>query len=87
MSKANGLETSLLEKLTQRLRARGLEVSPAEAEKIALHNAGSVREYLELLDENDRALERIIEPRPGPVSGKFSDPLAYTVHPPCKDED
>lgn len=72
-----------LEKLTQILNDRGLGVTPDEAEAMAVRLAGSVEGYLETLAQNDKDLETVIEPPPGPVSEKFSDPLAYTVIPPA----
>jgi hypothetical protein len=71
-----------IEKLTAILNARGLDVTPSQAKGIAVRSAGSVEAYLEMLAQNDKDLAKLIEPPPGPVSEKFSAPLAYTVNPP-----
>lgn len=71
-----------LEILTDKLNAKGLEVTPEEAEGIATRSAGSVEAYLEMLAANEKDLAELIEPAPGPVSEKFSAPLAYDIKPP-----
>jgi hypothetical protein len=73
---------SPLDTLTEILNKRGLEVTPDEAEQIAVRNAGSVEAYLEILARNEKDLAEVIEPPPGPVSEKWSAPLAYDIVPP-----
>lgn len=75
-----------LETLTAKLNAKGLDVTPLEAEAIAQRTTGSVETYLEMLAANEKDLEDLIEPPPGPVSDKFSEPLAYDVKPPAGGE-
>jgi hypothetical protein len=72
-----------LEILTAKLNAKGLDVTPAEAEGIARRSTGSVETYLEQLAANEKDLEELIEPAPGPVSDKWSAPLAYDIKPPA----
>lgn len=70
---------SPLETLVVKLKARGLEVTPAEAEAIAVRSSGSIEAYLVRLEQNERDLAELIEPAPGPVSTKWSDPVAYDI--------
>jgi len=70
---------SPLEILTVKLNAKGLEVTPADAEAIAVRSAGSVGGYLVFLAACDKDLAELIEPAPGPVSTKWSDPVAYDI--------
>lgn len=70
-----------IEQLIAKLEARGLEVTASEAEVIAVRSAGSVEDYLERLAANEKDLAGLIEPPPGPVSEKFSDPVAYDIKP------
>jgi hypothetical protein len=70
---------SPLETLVVKLKASGLEVTPAEAEAIAVHCSGSVEDYLVFLAACDKDLAELIEPAPGPVSTKWSDPVAYDI--------
>lgn len=70
---------SPLEILTAKLNAKGLEVTEAEAEAIAVRSAGSVEGYLTMLAGHEKDLAELIEPAPGPVSTKWSDPVAYDI--------
>ena len=70
---------SPLETLVVKLKASGLEVTPAEAEAIAVRCAGSVDAYLTMLAGHEKDLAELIEPAPGPVSTKWSDPVAYDI--------
>lgn len=70
---------SPIETLTEKLNAKGLEVTPAEAEAIAVRCAGSVDGYLAMLAGHEKDLAELIEPAPGPVSTKWSDPVAYDI--------
>jgi hypothetical protein len=70
---------SPLETLVVKLKASGLEVTPAEAEAIAVHCSGSVDAYLTMLAGHEKDLAELIEPAPGPVSTKWSDPVAYDI--------
>lgn len=66
-----------IEILTEKLNTKGLEVTEAEA--IAVRSAGSVDAYLTMLAGHDKDLAELIEPAPGPVSTKWSDPVAYDI--------
>jgi len=68
---------SPLEILTEKLNAKGLEVTGAEAEAIAVRSAGSVDAYLTMLAGHEKDLAELIEPPPGPVP-----PLLEPVRPP-----
>ena len=70
---------SPIEILTAKLNAKGLDVTPAEPEAIAVHCSGSVEDYLVFLAACDKDLAELIEPAPGPVSTKWSDPVAYDI--------
>ena len=66
-----------IEILTEKLNTKGLEVTEAEA--IAVRSAGSVDAYLTMLAAHEKDLAELIEPAPGPVSTKWSDPVAYDI--------
>ena len=70
---------SPLETLVVKLNAKGLDVTPAEAEAIAVRSAGSVDGYLTMLAGHEKDLAELIEPTPSPVSTKWSDPVAYDI--------
>ena len=72
-----------IEILTEKLNAKGLEVTEAEAEAIAVRCPGPIEGYLEILAQNEKDLAELIEPEPGPVSTKWSDPVAYDIKPPA----
>ena len=44
-----------------------------------MRSAGSVGGYLEMLAGHEKDLAELIEPAPGPVSTKWSDPVAYDI--------
>jgi len=70
---------SPLEILTAKLNAKGLDVTAAERTAMASASAGSVDAYLTMLAGHEKDLAELIEPAPGPVSTKWSDPVAYDI--------
>lgn len=65
-----------IEMLVAILKADGLDVSPAEAETIALNNADSVSAYIELYNS---LKVPDVEADPATVSEKFKSPSAMEV--------
>ena len=64
------------------LEASGFtDMTPERAERIAVQAKGSVEAYVDFIRQCKSELENVIEPAPGPVSSKWSDPLAYDIVP------
>jgi hypothetical protein len=70
-----------LEFIKADLEASGLEVTEAEAEAIAIRSSGSIDAYADFIRSTKKDLAELIEPAPGPVSTKWSDPVAYDIKP------
>lgn len=72
-----------LEELTNTLRARGFDVTPEQAESMALRIAGTVPAYLAQLRENERDAASYRAPTGPAPSSKFSDPLSWSLESPA----
>ena len=74
---------TLLEQLVVRLKGRGVDVTPEQAEAMAIRISGSVAAHMATMDATDRhsADYRPLDIPEADVSDKFKEPLAVVVKP------
>lgn len=71
-----------LDQLVAKLAARGIDVTPDQAEAMALRLEGSVEAYLAAMDEHSRAVADY-RPLDGEASDKFSQNMGYDLEDPA----
>lgn len=72
-----------IERLVAVLADRSIEVTPEQAEAMAVRLAGSVDAYLATLEANEQAAKSY-RPLEGEAADKFSEPVDYYLESPAE---